>query len=191
VFFFKYYKNFLLFPTAKPEAPIDLNASTIYYNSIELEWKPGGISDIAYYVVKYRDDENKKQNFYSYYYYDYQQDDDIDNSNNIDENFFVSNNNIDDENDLLYSYENTTNTKYRIQAKLKPFNHYKFQVIAVNSLGESKQSGFIRVRTAAASKIDILVVFWETKLLFFCFRTRFCTKYPLHVSRKLDFYNQM
>ena len=87
--------------------------------------------------------------------------------NFIDENFGLSgpqeNNNFEFENDTeddmngdyLFNFENTTNTKYKIQAKLKPYTYYKFQVYAVNLIGESRQSESIRVRTAAASKFKV------------------------------------
>ena len=131
-----------------------------------MEWKPGAISDIAYYTIKYREDDfsRKNPNFYYYYYDDHHYDSESDNS--IDENFVLTNqiddnseNNDDNEmkedlygnNDYSYSYENTTNTKYKIQAKLKPFTFYKFQVFAVNLFGENKRSLSIRVRTAASS----------------------------------------
>jgi hypothetical protein len=97
---------------------------------VELEWKEGGQSDVAYYTVKYQIELNEDDQYASY-------DAQIDLKSN--------------ENDFFY-YENTTNTKYRIQNRLRPFKFYVFQVIAVNEFGESDPSQSIRVQTAASSK---------------------------------------
>ena len=184
-----------MFILAKPEAPIDLVVSTIYYNSIELEWKPGGMSDIAYYTVKYREDHVRKdQNDVYYYFYD--EDSNDSSSNDIDENFSESSESnfvdaYDSDNydhDRANNYENTTNTKYKIQARLKPFTYYNFEVSAVNLLGESKKSANIRVRTAATSKKKFKIIA-DIKLILLKFRTGICTKYSLHLSRKFNFYN--
>ena len=46
---------------------------------------------------------------------------------------------------------NTTNTKLKVGNTLKPYTFYEFKVLAVNLLGQSKETSLIRVRTAATS----------------------------------------
>lgn len=99
--------------------------TTIYFNSIELEWKPGGISEISYYLIKYRKVVSDKKEL---------EDNDIDASSNY----------------LIY---NTTSTRVKIGNSLKPYTLYEFRVVAVNQLGRSSPTGSLVVRTAAASKI--------------------------------------
>lgn len=102
-----------------------MNVSTIYLNSIEIEWKPGGISDVIYYMIKYKKIDLDAENLESEEY-------DIDN-------------------DHQYSTINTTNTKIRIGNFLKPYTLYEFRIIAVNQLGKSPPTSPLVVRTAAAS----------------------------------------
>jgi hypothetical protein len=89
--------------------------------------------------------------------------------------------------DYSYSYENTTNTKYKIQAKLKPFTYYKFQVFAVNLLGENKRSSSIRVRTAASS--NGFLFFKRYNLNILLNRTWICQIHSLYTSRKFNIYD--
>lgn len=129
------------------------------------------MSDVAYYVIKYREDNNRKQHLLNENYYydeqngDYQydalydsleEDDSSSPSSSLSSTItsITAGSGEEQYDDLVYYYENTTNTKYKIQSKLKPFTYYKFQVIAINSLNESKASSSIRVRTAPSSKLQ-------------------------------------
>ena len=143
----------------KPETPIDLNVATIYYNSIELEWKPGGMSDVLYYNIKYR--QHRKLNV----------DDEIISADYDESNIQTSSKelllNEGDEDDDIgeadkdpYTSINTTNTKFKVDHTLKPFTFYEFKVSAVNMLGKSDETNTIRVRTAATSK------FWQIQIEF-------------------------
>ncbi len=114
-----------------------MRATTIYYNTVELEWKQGGLSDVTYYIIKYRIENDMLVDDYQY-------------SNNIDTNDEYQPMRMANEIEFYY-YENTTNTKYRIQNRLKPFKFYTFQVIAVNEVGDSDASESLRVQTAASS----------------------------------------
>lgn len=87
-----------------------------------MEWKPGGLSEISYYLVKYRKIDSNKKNL---------EDSDIDSN---------------------YSIFNTTSTRVKIGNSLKPYTFYEFRVEAVNQLGKSLPTGPLIVRTAAASK---------------------------------------
>jgi hypothetical protein len=102
-----------------------------------LEWKQGGLSDVTYYIIKYRIENDMLVDDYQY-------------SNNIDTNDEYQPMRMANEIEFYY-YENTTNTKYRIQNRLKPFKFYTFQVIAVNEVGDSDASESLRVQTAASS----------------------------------------
>ena len=117
-----------------------LNASTIYYNSIEIEWKPGGISDILNYIVKYR--PYKSLNEYEFLLNDF-----YDKSIN-DDNYLFD----DFDSDSTFTSINTTHTKLKIGG-FKPNTLYEFKVSAANLLGLSKETESILIRTAATSNL--------------------------------------
>lgn len=122
--------------------PTSLNVTTIYFNSIEIEWKPGGISDVVYYIVKYR--PQPKSNIYNMIRRDEhvllnEKTQSIDSDIDLDENNFK----------LI----NTTNTKLKVGTSLRPYSFYEFKVQAGNLLGLSEETETINVRTAATSNI--------------------------------------
>lgn len=126
-----------------------MNVATIYYNSIELEWKPGGISDVLFYNIQYRQytRPNVDTEIYSI---------DFDQSN------------IERDHDIHEDYDNfnsperfvsvnTTNTRFKVDNTLKPYKFYEFKVAAVNLLGMSEETNTIRVRTAATSNYFLYI----------------------------------
>ncbi len=123
-----------------------MNVTTIYYNSIEIEWKPGGVSDIIYYIVKYRQ-IGKQLNSDSFEPTDYS---DVNHEMvNKETNAAELLNN----DDSYFIMINTTNTKLKVGTSLRPYTYYEFKVVAVNLLGHSRDTEPIIVRTAATSKI--------------------------------------
>ena len=116
--------------------------TTIYYNSIELEWKPGGIQDVLHYNIKYR--EHRQGDL----------DTEIYSPHNDESNFETNHHMIDyDDGSALDSFVqvNTTQTRFKVDNTLKPYTFYEFKVAAVNMLGISDETNTIRVRTAATS----------------------------------------
>lgn len=146
------------FFVAKPETPIGLAVSTIYSNSIEIEWRPGGLSDVLYYVVKYRLKKSSSVNDNSGYA-----------NNNVDDDYYdeYDDYNEDDgplmDSDSKFEVLNTTSTKLKVGSSLKPFTLYEFRVSAVNLLGKSPESKPLIVRTAATSKF---IMFYSLSFLF-------------------------
>ena len=130
-----------------------MNVATIYYNSIELEWNPGGMSDVLTYNVKYREYRNPKIDTETF-------STDIDESN-IEKNYKIIEHN---ENSFAANNEfisiNTSNTRFKVAHTLKPYHFYEFKIAAVNRLGISDESNTIRVRTAATS----ISVFYDFNL---------------------------
>ena len=124
---------------AKPETPIELNVTTIYFNSIEIEWKTGGVSDILYYIVKYRQYENNLNEIVTNDYIDLSREIVDQDSAETNENGFIS--------------INTTNTKLKVGTNLRPYTFYEFKVAAVNQLGHSQDTEPIKIRTAATSML--------------------------------------
>jgi hypothetical protein len=53
---------------------------------------------------------------------------------------------------INYTVITTTLSKYKIGNTLKPFTYYEFRLSAANSLGESRTSRPLIVRTASTSK---------------------------------------
>ncbi|CAF0709711.1 unnamed protein product [Brachionus calyciflorus] len=117
---------------ARPEIPIGPNVTNIYLNSIEIEWKPGGLSEVLHYLIKYKKIDMDRDT------------DNVDTSNRDSEDF-----DIDDDNEE-YTTLNTSNTKMKIGNSLKPYTLYEIRVISVNHLGKSAPSKALVVRTAAA-----------------------------------------
>ena len=125
---------------------MSLNVTTIYFNSIEIEWKPGGISDVLYYIVKYRPQPK------SYVYNMLRRDEQhisTENTNQHDS----SDMDLDENN---FKSINTTNTKLKVGTSLKPYSFYEFKVQAGNLLGLSEETDVIRVRTAPTSKESVI-----------------------------------
>ncbi|CAF0709713.1 unnamed protein product [Brachionus calyciflorus] len=116
----------------RPEIPIGPNVTNIYLNSIEIEWKPGGLSEVLHYLIKYKKIDMDRDT------------DNVDTSNRDSEDF-----DIDDDNEE-YTTLNTSNTKMKIGNSLKPYTLYEIRVISVNHLGKSAPSKALVVRTAAA-----------------------------------------
>lgn len=117
----------------KPEIPASFNVTTIYYNSIELEWRPGGISEVLYYILKYRRSINELDNY---------------------EDFYEATRNDDEHRRNSFDFQtiNTTQTKYKVTNTLKSFTFYEFKVSAGNHLGLGRETNLLRVRTAPSSK---------------------------------------
>lgn len=136
--------------------------TTVYSNSIEIEWKPGGASDIINYRVKYRlyksslESDQTLSNDYneqaaSNEINEYSNNDYVLNQSN---DYYDSNEDIDEN----YSIMITNSTRFRIgnsSAPLKPYTFYEFKVVAANALGLSKETNTLVVRTAATSKYMI------------------------------------
>lgn len=120
----------------KPDPPIGPNVSTIYSNSIELEWRPPpghSVADILYYIVKYR-------RYHEQHWLD-------ELNNDLDRSATELN-----ELDPPYIHINTTNTKLKIgNNMLKPFTSYEFKLQAANLHGFSRETEPLVVRTAATS----------------------------------------
>jgi hypothetical protein len=149
--------------------------ATNYYNSIELEWKPGGISDVLYYNIKYREYKKKgidteilssdydesnidtnhriQENIYNNENDASMSYDNENETNDIDSDSDYSGEQIDNENNNKFISINTTNTRFKVDNTLKPYTFYEFKVSAVNMLGKSDETNTIRVRTAATSKL--------------------------------------
>ena len=145
--------------------PYDLNVTTIYYNSIEIEWKQSGLADILYYMVKYRpvrarsSDDTDYLNVPAAGYTselakrDDQQEQHDDDDDDDDDSDHIE----DDANDSEeYQSVNTTNTKLKVGTSLRPFTLYEFKVIAANTLGLGKETPSIQVRTAPTSKFSFV-----------------------------------
>ncbi len=125
--------------------------STIYYNSIELEWKPTGFSDVLFYIVKYRP---YKEEIIDELNADLEQ-------HSVHDDSFTEDENIDNNNHFISI--NTTNSKLKVgNNMLKPFTFYEFRVVAANLLGLSKETSSLIVRTAATSK-SLKVYFLKIK----------------------------
>ena len=114
--------------------------TTIYFNSIEIEWKPGGIADVLYYTVKYRPQPNSNL-------YESLTRDEL-TRNFYDKRGFLSSD-VDEDN---FKSINTTGTKLKVGTSLKPYTFYEFKVMAGNLLGLSDETDTILVRTAATSR---------------------------------------
>ena len=113
--------------------------------------KPGGASEIHYYLLHYRlarpyfNERNQlvSENEFLLADYDYldssdataQHDPDLESNHH---NEFIT--------------INTTSTRFRITNKLKPYTYYEFKIQAGNYLGLSELAPVIRARTAASSK---------------------------------------
>jgi len=111
--------------------------TTIYSNSIEIEWRQGGISDVSYYIVKYKESEDQEE--FTSVNYDW----------NYKSQLASTTSSVDKEG---YIVLNTTSTKVKLGTTLKPYTLYEFKVVAVNSLGESEETEVISARTAATSE---------------------------------------
>ena len=124
--------------------PVHLNVTTIYYNSIEIEWKPGGISEVLYYIVKYRPQQNSED-------YDTLTSD-FPRPSDSDKNMLNLVDDYSSDNDENFKSLNTTSTKLKVGTSLKPYSVYEFKVMGGNLLGVGEETDIIRVRTAATSK---------------------------------------
>jgi hypothetical protein len=121
--------------------------STVYFNSIELEWSPPpqnaltSADAVTYYVVKYRPFRDD-----SYDDVNHDMPERINSiANNKHDSFY-------DEEDSYVSI-NTTSTKLRVgNNMLKSHTQYEFKLLAANLLGFSKETDPLVVRTAATSK---------------------------------------
>ena len=118
--------------------PISLNVTTIYFNSIEIEWKTGGISEVLYYIVKYRPQPN------SYLFDSLTKD--MRNFNAKSGSLSID---VDEEN---FKSLNTTSTKLKVGTSLKPNTFYEFKVVAGNLLGLGDETDILLVKTAATSE---------------------------------------
>jgi hypothetical protein len=124
-----------------------LNVTTVYFDSIELEWKPGGISEISYYTIRYRKSPTQSDLPLTKLI----QIDEDNNNNNDDYDYdLLRYNSYYNEYDFI-SF-NTTATNYKVKEKLEPYTFYDFEVTAVNVVGESEPTQVLHVRTAARSK---------------------------------------
>ncbi len=129
--------KFFLFIIAKPETPIHLKVTTIYSNSIEIEWRQGGISDVAHYIVKYKASEDQEEFTLANYDWNYKIQPGITTTSNVDKDGYIA--------------INTTLTKLKLGTTLKPYTLYEFKVAAINSLGASEETDVMFARTAATS----------------------------------------
>lgn len=126
---------------AKPERPSDVKVATVYSNSIELEWRQGGLSDVTHYTVRYRQHP-----------VDPELDKDLDDQEIDDEHV-----DLDDSSsfaelaDYYFKRLNTSMTKVKVGGNFKAFTLYEFRVLAVNMLGSSDETEPLLVRTAATS----------------------------------------
>lgn len=129
---------------------MDVKVSTIYSNSIEIEWKPGGVSDVAFYTVKYRQHP-----------LDAEIDMDVDENDPIDFESLADDGSSDIPSLIDYYFKrlNTTSTKVKVGTSLKAFTLYEFRVVAVNLLGSSEETEPVLVRTAATSNHSFLIQF--------------------------------
>jgi len=60
-----------------------------------------------------------------------------------------------EENEINFLTINTNNTRFKVGNStypLKPYTFYEFKVVAINSVGESKETNTLIVRTAATSE---------------------------------------
>ncbi len=126
--------------------------ATIYYNSIELEWKPGGSSDVLHYNIQYR--QYTRRGFDTEIYsanYD---------QSNIETNYHLTDFSEDEnaQEDRFVSI-NTTSTRFKVDNTLKPYHFYEFKVAALNGQGKSDDTNTLRVRTAATSKLQPRIKF--------------------------------
>lgn len=131
---------------------MNLKVTTVYSNSIEIEWKPGGLSDVINYQVKYRLYKNRLENL----------DGDLvtNDYNEMNSDNEGLPNQSNDYYDTEYNDDNyyviiTNNTRFKIgnySQPLKPYTFYEFKVVAANSLGQSRETNTLLIRTAATSK---------------------------------------
>lgn len=129
--------------------------STVYSNSIEIEWKPGSLSEEYSYQVKYRLYKNKLENLDGEMVSN-----DYNDQSSSEEDYSSSVPQFNDyydteENDINFITVNTNNTRLKVgnsSYPLKPYTFYEFKVVAASGASESKETNTLVVRTAATSK---------------------------------------
>lgn len=139
--------------TAKPERPIELKVATVYSNSIEIEWRQGGLSDVNVYTVKYRQHPLDAE---LEWHLDDDEDDEVSHDDGTTTDYSEENAPAESLVDFYYKQVNTSSTKIKVGGNLKAHTLYEFRVSAVNALGASDQTESLLVRTAATSRALIL-----------------------------------
>ena len=138
--------------------------TTVYSNSIEIEWKQAGLMDSFTYKIKYRLYKNKQLNNNNNNNINELQNDysniETSSSSNEEEDYYTQSNdyydlnNQYDDTDENFNVINTNNTKYKIgnsNSPLKPYTFYEFKVVVLNLIGQTKETNSLVVRTAASS----------------------------------------
>jgi hypothetical protein len=136
--------------------------TTVYSNSIEIEWNQAGLMDSFTYKIKYRLYKNKQLNNINELQSDYNN---IESSSNEEEDYYAQSNdyydlnNQYDDTDDNFNVIDTNSTKYKIgnsNSPLKPYTFYEFKVVVSNLIGQTKETNSLVVRTAASSIFFII-----------------------------------